>query len=90
MECNEILANFQFIPDPLFPRALSLYSVTPEAEAWRPEGTTGTDYIIRKVMVFILFYFEQYLLRGGQFNEAGLNGALVKRKTNTKDSNTNR
>ena len=36
-------------------------------------------------MVFILFYFEQYLFKGAQFNEAGLNGALVKRKTNTKD-----
>ena len=39
---------------------------------------------------FLFFYFEQYLFRGAEFNEAGLNGALVKRKTNTKDSNTNR
>ena len=63
-----------------------VYSVTPEAEAWRPEGTT--ERTVRKVMVFILFYFEQYLFRGAQFSEAGLNGALMKIK-NTKDSNTN-
>ena len=44
---------------------------------------------IRKVMGFILFYFERYLFRGAQLGEAGLNGALVKRKKNAKDSNTN-
>ena len=27
-------------------------------------------------MYFIYFYFEQYLFRGAQFSEAGLNGAL--------------
>ena len=26
------------------------------------------------------FYFEQYLFRGAQFSDAGLNGALIKRK----------
>ena len=35
----------------------------------------------------ILFHFKQYLVRGAQFSEAGLNGALMKRKKNTKDSN---
>ena len=29
-----------------------------------------------------LFYFEQYLFRGAQFSEAGLNGALMKKKNN--------
>ena len=66
-----------------------VYSVTPEAEAWRLEGTTVTDYKKSDGFYFILFYFEQYLFRGAQFSEAGLNGALMKRKKNTKDSNTN-
>ena len=39
--------------------------------------------------VFIyLFYIEQSLVRGAQFSEAGLNGALMKRKNNTKNNNT--
>ena len=33
------------------------------------------------VYLFVLFYFEQYLVRGAQFSEAGLNGALMKTKT---------
>ena len=36
---------------------------------------------------FICSYFEQYLFRGDQFSEAGLNGALMKRKNNTKSNN---
>ena len=36
----------------------------------------------------ILFYFKQYLVRGAQFSEAGLNGALMKRKNYTKNNNT--
>ena len=37
--------------------------------------------------VEILFiYFEQYLFRGAQFSEAGLSGALMKRKNNTKNN----
>ena len=36
---------------------------------------------------FFLFYFEQYLFRVTQFREAGLNGALTKRKNNTKNNN---
>ena len=28
----------------------------------------------------LFYYFEQYLVRGAQFSEAGLNGALMKRK----------
>ena len=37
---------------------------------------------------FIYSYFEQYLVRGAQFSEAGLNGALMKRKKkNTKNNN---
>ena len=32
----------------------------------------------------ILFYFKQYLVRGAQFSEAGLNGALVKKKMTQK------
>ena len=34
----------------------------------------------------ILCHFKQYLVRGAQFSEAGLNGALVKRKNDTKDN----
>ena len=30
---------------------------------------------------FILFCFKQYLVRGAQFSEAGLNGALTSKKT---------
>ena len=33
---------------------------------------------------FIYSYFEQYLVRGAQFSEAGLNGALMKEKTTQK------
>ena len=33
------------------------------------------------------FSFEQYLVRGAQFSEAGLNRALMKRKNNTKNNN---
>ena len=33
------------------------------------------------------FYFEQYLVRGAHFSEAGLNGALMKRNNNTKNNN---
>ena len=36
---------------------------------------------------FLFFYFEQYLVRGAHFSEAGLNGALMKRKNNTKNNN---
>ena len=33
---------------------------------------------------FIKSYFEQYLVSGAQFSEAGLNGALMKRKKQNK------
>ena len=36
------------------------------------------------IYLFILFYFEQYLFRGAQFSEAGLNGALIKTKWHRK------
>ena len=36
--------------------------------------------IIKMLFLFIYFYFEQYLFRGAQFSEAGLNGVLMKRK----------
>ena len=36
---------------------------------------------------FIYSYFERHLVRGAQFSEAGLNGALMKRKNNTKNNN---
>ena len=36
---------------------------------------------------FIYSYFEQYLVKGAQFREAGLNGALIKRKNKTKNNN---
>ena len=36
-------------------RTLMVYSVTPEAEARRPEGTTGTDYKKSDGFYFILF-----------------------------------
>ena len=35
----------------------------------------------------IFFYSEQYLVRGAQFSEADLNGALMKSKNNTKNYN---
>ena len=41
-------------------------------------GTASRDFY--SFIYFILFYFEQYLFRGAQFCEAGLNGALMKRK----------
>ena len=41
-------------------------------------GTASRDFYL--FIYFILFYFEQYLFRGAQFSEAGLNGALMKRK----------
>ena len=39
--------------------------------------------IIKMLFSFIYFYFEQYLFRSAQFSEAGLNGALMKRKKTT-------
>ena len=40
------------------------------------------------IYLFIyLFCFKQYLVRGAQFSEAGLNGTQMKRKNNTKDNN---
>ena len=36
--------------------------------------------IIKMLFLFIYFYFEQYLFGGAQFSDAGLNGALMKRK----------
>ena len=36
---------------------------------------------------FIYSYFEQYLVRGAQLGKAGLNGALMKRKKDTKNNN---
>ena len=43
--------------------------------------------IIKMLFLFIYFYFEQYLFRGALFSKAGLNGALMKRKNNTKNNN---
>ena len=37
----------------------------------------------RKIFIYL---FEQYLFRGAQFSEAGLNGALMKRTKNTKNN----
>ena len=45
-----------------------------------------TRFIFPAIAQNILFYFKQYLVRGAQFSEAGLNGALMKRKSNTKDN----
>ena len=36
---------------------------------------------------YLFIYFDLYLLRGAQFSEAGLNGALMKRENNTKNNN---
>ena len=41
-------------------------------------------YLLIIVYLFVLFYFEQYLVRGAQLSEAGLNRALVKTKTTQK------
>ena len=38
-------------------------------------------------LLFTYFSFEQYLVRGAQFSEAGLNRALMKRKNNTRNNN---
>ena len=40
-----------------------------------------------RFLFIILFYIEQSLVRDTQFSEAGLNGALMKRKNNTKNNN---
>ena len=34
----------------------------------------------------ILFYFKQYLVRGAQFSEGGLNEALMKKKKRTSNN----
>ena len=41
-------------------------------------------YFSFKMSKFIYSYFEQYLVRGAKFSEAGLNGALMKRKNNNR------
>ena len=40
--------------------------------------------VVRGTTLFFYFYFEQYLFRSAQFSDAGLNGALMKRKNNKK------
>ena len=40
--------------------------------------------VVRGTTLFLYFYFEQYLFRSAQFSDAGLNGALMKRKNNKK------
>ena len=45
-----------------------------------------TRFTFPPIAQLILFYFKQYLVRGAQFSEAGLNGDLMKRKNNTKDN----
>ena len=42
--------------------------------------------LVRNIYLFI--YFEQYLVRGAQFSEAGLNEALMKRKKQHKKTIT--
>ena len=39
---------------------------------------------------YLFIYFEQYLFRGAQFSEAGLNGALTKRKKQHKKKITDK
>ena len=39
------------------------------------------------ILFIYLFYFEQYLFRGAQFSEAGLNGARMKRKKKQQKDN---
>ena len=39
---------------------------------------------------YLFIYFEQYLFRGAQFSEAGLNGALMKRKKTTQKKITDK
>ena len=52
-----------------------------------PVSTVVWHTIERMGQLFIyLFYFKQYLVRGAQFSETGLNGAQMKRKNNTKDN----
>ena len=38
---------------------------------------------------YLFIYFEQYLVRDAQFSEAGLNGALMKKKQNKKKNTKN-
>ena len=40
--------------------------------------------VVRGTTLFFYFYFEQYLFRSAQFSDAGLNGALMKRKKQQK------
>ena len=40
--------------------------------------------VVRGTTLFFYRYFEQYLFRGAQFSDAGLNGALMTRKNNKK------
>ena len=65
-----------------------VYSVTPEAEARRPEGTTGTDYKKSDGFYFILFW--TIFIQGGSVQQGWFELGPDEKKKNTKDSNTNR
>ena len=49
-------------------------------------GGGGGDEGVKILFIYLFIYFEQFLFRGSQFSEAGLNGALMKRKNNTKNT----
>ena len=46
----------------------------------------GGGGVMRGLKFYLFIYFEQVFFRGSQFSEAGLNGALMKRKNNTKNT----
>ena len=43
-----------------------------------------------KETIYFYFHFEQYLFSGAQFSDAGLNGALMKRKKKHKKTITDK
>ena len=48
---------------------------------------SGSNENMQTYLIYLFIYFEQYLFRGAQFSEAGLNGALTKRKKTTQKKN---
>ena len=67
-----------------------VYSVTPEAEAeaWRPEGATVTDYKKSDGFYFILFW--TIFIQGCPVQRGWFEWGPDEKEKNTKDSNTNR
>lgn len=52
------------------------------------QETNQEQYYVN--LIFIHFYFKQYLDRDAQFSEAGLNGTLMKKKKQHTQQNTDK